>query len=74
MVKGELGLGLWILWPISFVTAAGAAGGVLFYLLEPIKNRSMFLKVSLNIFCCIAFFFMGWISLVAALAITGHWN
>lgn len=71
---GELGFGAMIYLPFTTVAIGGAFGGALYYLADYFRYRGGWQKVLTNIVCGLAYFVILWLSLVAALSVTGHWD
>lgn len=86
LTDGGLGLGAMVVLPLSTVTIGGAftslrsmiaalgVGGVFFYLMDFVRQHGTGAKVLANIISALVYFAGLWISLVFALAITGHWD
>ncbi len=71
---GDIDMGILIFWPYSTVTIGGACGGVFYYLMDYFRYRGSWQKIVVNIICALAYFVALWLSLVFALAQTGHWD
>lgn len=64
----------WVLWPLSTVTLGGALGGIVFYLSAPLLLKGGWKKTTTLLVCSVLYVLFFWLSLVAALDITGHWD
>lgn len=72
--RDDLGFGGMVILPISTVTVGGSIGGIVFYVAGPLRRSGNTQKVIVNIFCTAVYIVGLWMSLVAALSVTGHWD
>jgi len=71
---GALNDGAWVLLPITTVTIGGACGGVFFYLATDLVFRQGTKRIIAIILSALVYAVGVWMSLIIALAITGHWD
>ncbi|MCE3295878.1 MAG: hypothetical protein K0R65_1592 [Crocinitomicaceae bacterium] len=74
MLQAELGLGNMIFLPFLTVAIGGACGGVFYYLMGYFRQFGSWQKVVAHIISFLVYCAGLWMSLVFALAITGHWD
>ena len=65
---------MWSLLPVTAVTLAGAFGGVFYHIADHLRQQKGWNKILINIFCALVYLAALYMSLVLALAITGHWD
>lgn len=74
LLFGDLGFGYMIYLPFVTVTFGGACGGIFYYLMGYFRQFGTWQKVVSHIISLLVYFVALWLSLVAALAVTGHWD
>ena len=70
----DVDYGAWVFLPLLTVTVGGALGGAFYYLLEPVRAGSNWKKWLVNTGCSLVYILILWLSLIAALSVTGHWD
>lgn len=70
----DLDYGLWVFLPMITVSAGGAFGGIIYYLMDHLRYQGGWKKTLANLFCLLVFIILLWLSLIAALSVTGHWD
>ncbi|QNF35645.1 hypothetical protein HUW51_24130 [Adhaeribacter swui] len=70
----DVDYGAWVLLPLLTVSVGGAIGGIIYYLVEPARQGSNGRKWLVNISCALVYCLILWLSLIAALSVTGHWD
>jgi hypothetical protein len=71
---GDIDYGVWVFLPMITVSVGGALGGIFYYLMDPLRYQGDWKKALANICCILVYFMLLWLSLVAALGVTGHWD
>lgn len=74
LLIGGFKYGTWVLWPVSTVTVAGGVAAIIFYLWLPLLKKGGWNKFMIFLLFSLLYFVFFWLSLVAALDFTGHWN
>lgn len=70
----DLDYGVWVFLPMITVPAGGALGGIFYYLMDHLRYQGGWKKVLANISSILVYILSLWISLAAALNVTGHWD
>ena len=65
---------LWELLPVLTTMVGGAAGGIFYFLLMHVLKPKGRLKILTIIFSVVVYAVILWLSLVAGLSVTGHWD
>ncbi len=73
IAKGEDFAG-WIVLPFVTVSIGGAGGGIFYYVVSHLWPAEGLKKVLLNVITAVVYFATLWLSLIAALNLTGQWN
>lgn len=71
---GDARFGAWVLSPLCTMSITGMGGGIFFYLMNLLPLKGGWQRVSINIFCSLAFLFSMWLSLVFGLSLVGLWS
>ena len=74
LIPDDITYGAWILLPVITVSVGGALGGVYYSLIEQLRYEGSWAKAYATISSILVYFMLLWLSLVAALNVTGHWN
>ncbi|AKD05861.1 hypothetical protein PKOR_20390 [Pontibacter korlensis] len=71
---GDFNLGYWVLLPITTVSVGGALGGIIYSLMDHLRNQGRWKVAVANSLSLLLYIVSVWLSLVAALNVTGHWD
>ncbi|KAA6434516.1 hypothetical protein FOE74_10030 [Rufibacter glacialis] len=73
--SGDSSYGAWVFLPMATVSLGGAMGGVLLsYLMGLLQNQRVW-QTRIGLFAgSLLYLVLLWLSLVAALSVTGHWD
>ena len=74
IMVGDLDFGKLIYLPFVTVSFGGACGGIFYYLMGYFRQFGTWQKVVAHIISFLVYFVSLWLSLVMALAATGHWD
>jgi hypothetical protein len=66
--------GVWVFLPMITVAVGGAFGGICYYLMDHLRYQGGWKKVLANSSCLLVYIISLWLSLIAALNVTGHWD
>jgi predicted membrane channel-forming protein YqfA (hemolysin III family) len=70
----DIDYGVWVILPMITVSVGGALGGIFHYLMDRLRCQGGWKKMMANIFSILVYILLLWLSLVAALNVTGHWD
>ena len=68
----NIDFGVWVCLPMTTVSVGGALGGICYYLMDPKRYQGGRNKALANHSSILVYFLLLWLSLVAALHVTGH--
>jgi hypothetical protein len=74
LLMGNVEIGTWVLLPILSMSIAGATGGIFYFLMGGLFHQGGWKKAFAIISSALFYMVSLWLSLVAALNLTGHWS
>ena len=66
--------GVWVFIPMTTVTAGGALGGIYCCFMDHLRAEGSWARAYANITSTLFYILLLWLSLIAGLHATGHWN
>jgi hypothetical protein len=69
-----VGPGTWMIIPMATASIAGAIGGVIFHLLEPLRGQGRWTRPAINIAAGFIFLTGMWMGMVYGLYLVGLWD